>query len=302
MSKKSKTTIVLIAIIVGVVGLMSGCSSSNKGTEVSEIQEEIAYIPVEIEKASVDSIKTQGKFFGKVFPNNEIFVMPGAAGIVSDVNVKVGDHVEKGDTIFSIKIAQGPGSMVQKVKSPITGVVASLNVKEDQIATNSQAAATIVDTDKVYVQINVVEDIVNKLQVGQEVDVRVPAVFNEYITSTISSISPIADPRSQLYPIKVYIDNVDENIRSGMTGEVRLDMDRVDSAIVIKGSAVLDRDGKKIVYVVEDNKAVEKVVTVGLDTGDYIEIKEGIKEGDSVIVEGQHYVENGEVVKVVRGE
>lgn len=188
------------------------------------------------------------------------------------------------------------------VKAPMSGIISSLNVKEGQIATNSQAAATIVDMNQVYVQINVVESIVNKLQVGQEVEVNIPAAFDEYITSTISYISPTADPRSQLYPIKIYIDNADKNIRPGMNGEVKLGTDKVDSAIVIKGSAVLDRDGKKIVYVVEDNKAVEKIVTVGLDTGDYVEIKEGIKEGDSVIVEGQHYVENGEVVKVVRGE
>ena len=52
-------------------------------------------------------------------------------------------------------------------------------------------------------------------------------------------------------------------------------------------------------FVVEDDVAVEKVVTTGLDTGDYIEIK-GLKEGEQVIVEGQHYVEDGGKVKVVR--
>ncbi len=52
----------------------------------------------------------------------------------------------------------------------------------------------------------------------------------------------------------------------------------------------------------EDSKAVERIVTIGLDTGDYVEIKEGIKEGEQIIVEGQHYVEDGQVIKVVRGE
>ena len=79
-------------------------------------------------------------------------------------------------------------------------------------------------------------------------------------------------------------------------------MDTVDSTIVIKGNAVLDKEDKKVVFVVEDDVAVEKVVTTGLDTGDYIEIKEGLKEGEQVIVEGQHYVEDGGKVKVVRGD
>ena len=188
------------------------------------------------------------------------------------------------------------------VTAPMSGVVATLNVKEGQIVANSQAAATIVDMDTVYIQINVVEDIVNKLEIGQEVDVKVSAVSDEYVKSTISYIAPTADPRSQLYPVKIYIENPDKNIRPGMNGEAILNIDQVDATIVIKGNAVLDKDGEKVVYVVENNVAVAKKVTVGLDTGDYVEIKEGINEGDKVIVEGQHYVENGATVKVVRGE
>lgn len=52
----------------------------------------------------------------------------------------------------------------------------------------------------------------------------------------------------------------------------------------------------------EDNTAIEREVITGLDTGDYIEIKEGLEEGEHIIVEGQHYVEDGGKVKVVRGD
>ncbi len=47
---------------------------------------------------------------------------------------------------------------------------------------------------------------------------------------------------------------------------------------------------------------MEKVVTTGLDTGMYIEIKSGLTEGDKVIVKGQDYITNGSKIKVVRGE
>ena len=188
------------------------------------------------------------------------------------------------------------------VKSPINGVVSSLNVKKGQIATNSQTAATIVNADSVYVQINVVEGMVNNLQVGQAVKVKIASASSEYISSTISYISPTADPRSQLYAIRVYLDDVNKDIRPGMNGEVKLNMDQVGSAIVVKADAVIDKDDRQLVYIVEDGVAVEKEVTTGLDTGDFIEIRSGINEGEKVIIEGQHYLENGEKVKVVRGE
>jgi RND family efflux transporter MFP subunit len=406
MSRKLKAMIILMVMLAGVVGLISGCS---KPAEVSEIQEDGKYTPVEIEKATIETIENKISINGKVTANEEITVIPKAVGIVTSVNVKLGDIVQEGSVLFTIEqqdvlksveqaanaiefankgVAQAENGLntasinyelnkekienaqlnlertkklyeegaVSKsqleqaelaaseksldavkgqvsqaeisyqqalnqlrqaeisyeqassglnntvVKAPMTGVISSLNVKEGQIATNSQAAATIVEMDQVYIQVNVVENIVNRLQIGQEVEVNVPAAFNEYITSTISYISPTADPRSQLYAVKVYIDNSDKKIRPGMNGEMKVGLDTVGSAIIVKGNAVLDKDGQKVVYVVENNIAVEKLVTTGLDTGDYVEIKEGIKEGDKVIVEGQHYVEDGKTVKVVRGE
>lgn len=406
MSRKLKSSILLVIMLLGVVGLISGCSSS---TGASQAQEEENYIPVAIEKATVNNIGNEIKINGKTFANEEIAVIPKVPGIVTNINVKLGDIVEKGTVLFTIEqedisksveqaangvelankgVAQAENGFktanvnyelnkekienaqlnlertkklyeegaisksqleqaelaasdksleaikgqvdqaqigyeqalnqlrqaeisyeqVQSnlsntvVTAPIGGVVSDLTVKEGQMASNAQPAATIAQMDKVYIQMNVVENMVNKLKLGQEVAVNVPAALDGEITSTISYISPTADPRSQLYPVKVYIHNQDSNIRPGMNGEVKLGLDQVESATVIKRNAVLDRDGKNLVYVVEGDKAVERVVTIGLDTGDYVEIKEGIKEGEQVIVEGQHYVEDGTKVKVVRGE
>lgn len=405
-SRKFKFTVVLIVILVGVAGLISGCTSS---TDLKEAQVEEKYIPVEIETAEIASLGNRTRFMGKVAANEELAVIPKAMGIVTSINVELGDVVEEGSVLFTIEqgdisksveqaanavelanksvsqaenglktasvnyelskekienamlnlertkklyeegaisksqleqaelgasdknldvikgqVTQAEISYQQAlnqlrqaeisyeqamsglnntvVQAPMSGTIASLNVKEGQIIANGQVAATIVDTDKVYVQINVVENMINKLQVGQEAEVHISSAGDTKITSTISYIAPAVDPRNQLYPVKIYIDNLDNKIKPGMSGEIILNIDKVDSAIVIKSNAVLDKDGEQIVYVVEEDLSVAKVVTVGLDTGDYVEIKEGIKEGDKVIVEGQHYVEDGGKVKVVRGE
>ena len=406
MNKKLKIIIPLIIILAGVVVLISkfgNITTSNKG------QEEENYTPVEIHKAAVGTIENKIKINGKIAANEEIAIIPKAIGIVTKVNVKLGDSVKKDDTLFIIeqddiaKSVEQAANAVQManngvtqaenglqtaklnyelnkekienaqlnlerieklyeegavsksqleqaqlaadeknlemlmgqvnqaeiahkqalnqlrqaeiaheqalsglgntvVKSPMDGFIATLNVKEGQIATNSQPAATIVEMDEVCLQVNVVENIVNRLQVGQEVEVNVPAAFDDYIASTISYISPTTDIRTQLYAVKIYIDNSDQKIKPGMNGQIQLSMDTVDSAIVIKEDAVLDKGDKKVVFIVEGDIATEREVTVGLDTGEYIEIKEGLKEGENVVIEGQHYVEDGGKVKVVRGD
>ena len=188
------------------------------------------------------------------------------------------------------------------VKSPIKGTVSTLNVVQGQIAAASQVAATVVEMDRVYLQVNVVENIVTKLQEGQKAQVRVSALSEEFIDSTIEYISPTADPRSQLYTVRVYLDNTDKAIKPGMSGEVKLVLDNVDKAIIVKADSVLDDDGENFVFVVQDGKAIKRTVEVGLDTGDHVEVKSGLTAGEKLIIEGQYYVADGGEVKVVRGE
>ncbi len=406
MSRKAKAIILLIVILIGVLGLISSC---NKSAEVSEAKEDKYYTPVQVERVTARGIEDKVKINGKIFANEEIIITSKVPGVVTSVNVELGDVVKEGSVLFIIEqedisknleqtanaveiasngVAQAenalktalvnyeltqekidnaklnldrtrklyeegavPKSQVEQaelaasekslevakgqvkqaeiayeqalnqlrqseisyeqmasnlddtvIRAPRDGVISELNVKEGQIATGSQIAAKIVDIDKVYIQINVVENIVNRLEVGQEVNIKVPAAFDEEITSTISYISPTADDSSQLYPVKIYIDNLDRKLKPGMNGEVDLSIDEVESTIVLKGDAVLDKDDRNIVFVLEDDKAVERTVVLGLDTGEYVEIKEGLKEGEQVIVKGQHYVEDGGKVKVVRGE
>lgn len=188
------------------------------------------------------------------------------------------------------------------VKSPIDGIVSSLNVEEGEMVTNTQPAVTIIDIDKVYVQISVTEDMINSMHIGQEVSVKIPSATKENLIGKISAISPSSDSRTQLYPVKIYIENKEHKIKPGMFAEIEINTDVKEDCVTVESQAVLYKNGKNVLYVVENGKAVEKEVTLGIDTGVFVEIVEGIKEGEDVIVQGQSYVENGTSVKIVRGE
>lgn len=188
------------------------------------------------------------------------------------------------------------------VLSPMTGLVSALNVKEGQIAASGQPAVTIVNMDTVYIRINVVENVVNSLQEGQEVQLSVPAAYEGYVDSVIDYVSPSADPMSRLYEVRVYVDNDQYGIRSGMTGSVKLNLEKEEGVVIVPSDAVIDKEGSQVVFVVQEDKAIEKVVETGLDTGELVQIVSGLSEGEMVIIEGQQYVSDGVTVKVVRGE
>lgn len=188
------------------------------------------------------------------------------------------------------------------VKSPIEGIVSMVNIEEGEMASNAQPAMTIIDMDKVYVEINVTENIINDLYLEQEVVVEIPAAYDEDITGKIDRLSPAADPKTGLYSVRIYIENKEHKIKPGMFSKIKLDTDVRENVIAVKSESVVQDDEKMVVYVVEDDKAVQKEVKIGLDTGTYIEILDGVKKNEKIIIKGQNYVENGSIVKVVRGD
>ncbi|KJF25598.1 hemolysin D [Clostridium aceticum] len=188
------------------------------------------------------------------------------------------------------------------VRAPMSGVISSLNIIAGELASGAQPLATIADIDKVYIKVDVTENIVNTLYTGQKVSVDIPAALEEAVEGRIDFISPTVDNNTRLYIVKVYINNKDRKIRTGMSASMALDLDSRDNVMVINRRAVLDKEGDSIVFIVEGDHAVEKQVSLGMSTASEVEVVEGLQEGDQVIVKGQQYVADGERVKIVGGE
>ena len=187
-----------------------------------------------------------------------------------------------------------------EVKAPISGVVSKINIVEGEFASQANPPITIVDSDSVTIEFGVPASMVNKIQKGHTVMVEISAA-NYKVEAVINSISTSADLMTNLYNVDIVLNN-DGTIKPGMFAKVHLNTDKVENAIAVKAEAVKDRGDKKYLFVANDEIAVEKEVTTGLDTGTYIEILSGLTEGDKVIVKGQDYVNDGSKIKVVRGE
>lgn len=188
------------------------------------------------------------------------------------------------------------------IKAPISGVVSTINVQAGGMAANTQPAMTIIDTERVFVQINVTEGLLSQLNKDKEARIRIRSFSEEIMVGSIDSISPSPDMRTQLYPVKIYIDNVEDKIRPGMFAEVRVDTNIREDVLAIRSQSVLQRGERTVVYIADGDKVIEREVNIGIDTGEYVEILEGLNVGDRVLVKGQDYVEDGSTIKVVRGD
>ncbi|MEW9123190.1 MAG: efflux RND transporter periplasmic adaptor subunit [Thermotaleaceae bacterium] len=185
------------------------------------------------------------------------------------------------------------------VTAPISGTVSAVNIEIGEMASTAQPAVVIVDMSRLFVKIDVPENMINDVKVGQTVDIVIASASEEKYKGKVETISPIANATTNQYTVQVYIENKEQRIKPGMFAKIQLNSQVKQNVIAVRGETIVQRGEKSLAYVVEDGKAVEREVRKGLDTGTFVEILEGLKPGDEVIVKGQHYVEEGSIVKVV---
>lgn len=186
------------------------------------------------------------------------------------------------------------------VTSPIDGYVTSINVAVGAIASQSMPAASIANIDKLEIDTSVSENMINKIKVDDKVQVLVPSVSDVAFSGTITALSPAPATGSLTYPLKVTLDNATTLVKPGMFAEVIITSEKTENVLAVPSNAVLIKSGKTVVAVIEKNNKVSlKEVVVGLDNGELAEIKSGINAGDTIVVEGQYYLEETSEINII---
>lgn len=185
-----------------------------------------------------------------------------------------------------------------KVKSPISGVVTANNVTAETILSNSTVPFVIADTSKMIVDVSVSEQIINSLANGQIVNVKIAASGSDKLSGKIKTINPAANEKGT-YDVEIEIENASGAIKSGMFAEVSFNKEKGYNSIVLDRDAVVSKNNEDYVFIEKDGIAVKTNVVMGIDDGETVQILDGINLGDNVIVKGQTYLKDGDVVKVV---
>lgn len=185
-----------------------------------------------------------------------------------------------------------------RVTSPISGIVTAVNVNEGEMASSAQAAVSIANMNKVVIDTDVSEYLINKIKLGDVVDISIKSADKENFQGKITTLAPATASNSMTYPIKIEIDNKDSMIKPGMFANVNLVTDKKENVITVPSEAVVIKDGESIVYTVKENVAHVNKVEIGIDNGKIVEITKGIKQGQVIVKKGQNYLEEGSKVEI----
>ncbi len=186
-----------------------------------------------------------------------------------------------------------------RIESPVDGFVAARLVDLGTTVAPGAPVAKVVDIDEVKVKFGVPERDVVKIAKGQVATVRVDALKGRSFTGTVSAVGPQADLATRTFPVEVVVQNPEHRLKAGMVARVSVAAGSVENLPLIPKSALLERAGETIVFVVQGEVAHKRVPELGLESNGRIAVLAGVEPGDQVVVLGQENLVEGTRVKVV---
>ena len=190
------------------------------------------------------------------------------------------------------------------VKAPLSGVVVSKNVSTGQFINAGTQLGTVANLNDLVIKADIGEVDAASLRVGQPVKITGAALGGRSYRGSINSIAPVAVSKIQgqgeqtTVEVEIKVLKADPNLRPGYTVDLNITTATHPQAVVIPYEGLMERAGKKFIFVAEQEIARRRQVQTGIGNELNIEIIKGIKPGELVILNPPEKLKDQDKVKV----
>ena len=190
----------------------------------------------------------------------------------------------------------------QQVVAPFDGVVTQRNIDVGSLvqadATSGTFMFTLTQSDVMRIRLYVPQDAAIGVKPGVDAVVRVPEIPDHTFPGKVARIADALDPATRTLMTEIDVPNPDGELSPGLYCTVELKVPRrTPSLIVPAGAIVFDRDGLHVL-VVENGVAHSRKITEVRDLGTEVEVSDGVKQGDQVVLTPPVDLEDGSSVQV----
>jgi membrane fusion protein (multidrug efflux system) len=189
-----------------------------------------------------------------------------------------------------------------QIRAPIDGVVSERYMKLGNTIRMGEPAFRVTSLEPLVAYLHVPEREYREIAAGQPVAIDIDALGDQRMFADVSRVSPIVDPLTGTFKVTIEISNEARKIKPGMFGRMSIVFDRHENVLQIPRSAIVEDLGNQTVFVIEDNKAVRRIVQTGYGQEGMIEITEGLDDNDQVVIVGQVGLKPDITVRVINAE
>ena len=197
---------------------------------------------------------------------------------------------------FAVQVNQAQYSTLV---SDTDGVVTAISAEVGQVVSPGTPVVSVANTDDKEIVISLPEDKVDAMREVQNVTVRMWANPALAIPGVIREVSPVADPATRTYSVRVSIPNAGSDIKLGMTARVQFASKTATPQMRLPLTALFNEKSSSAVWVVEKGAVKLAPVKVAGTSGNDVIIASGIKPGQTVVTAGVNKLKSGQKVKIL---
>ena len=196
--------------------------------------------------------------------------------------------------IEELKVTLGNTSII----SPVDGFVGRRNLDAGAFAGTNSPVVSVVDISTVRLVVNLVEKDFRRIRQGLEANVEVDAFPGEKFSGQVSRVAPIFDAATRTAAMEIEIPNPGFRLKPGMYARVSLTVDRQTDALTVPRNSIVDLEGKRGVYVIDQQVARFRQVKTGMQDAERVQVLEGVEEGLRVVTTGSLAIKDGDRVQL----
>ena len=182
------------------------------------------------------------------------------------------------------------------IQSPVDGFVSQRNLDPGAFANANTVILSVVDISTVRLVVHVVERDFRRVVRGVAAQVEVDAFPGEQFSGAVSRVAPVFDPATRTATIEIEVPNPGFRLKPGMYARVRLTVEEKPAALTVPRNAIVDQNGVRGVFLVVEDTAHFQGVTTGIQDEAYVEVVEGLTDGQRVVTAGALALRDGDRV------
>ena len=172
-----------------------------------------------------------------------------------------------------------------ELRAPFDGTIGLRYLSEGSYATSSTKIAKLVKISPLKIEFSISEKYTSEIKIGYPITFKIVG-SDEIYEASVYAIDPKVDIGTKTIVLRALYPNKNEELKSGRYAGVTLELSKKDNAIAIPTEAVIaEMEGEKV-FVYKKGRAQSSKINIGLRTESKIEIKEGLKFGDTLIITG----------------
>lgn len=293
--------VIIILILVALVGFIGFRAYTNYTLKKKAASQPAPVKVVPVETSLPRTLEITDKILApaNIQADSEITLYSKVSGKIIQNLVKMGSVIKPGQVVAVVDRDEiGFEFKDFEVKSDVKGVVSKLLQNPGAAVNPAVPLMTLVDIDLVKAVAAVDEKKIRFIRLGQGAQVTLEAYPGEVFRAQVTNISPVASPVSRTIDVELTLPNPGYRIKPGMYAEAEWTASK-RTATVVPLTSVVERGGKKYVFLAEDGRARLAPVTVGVVAGDAIEILTGLSDGERIVTTGATELNDKDRIQVI---